>query len=55
MSKLLGEYFPQDLMKQTCRQQKLVIERKIQLFCKQRNLGSFKSKQNENHNTDEYY
>ena len=35
-SKLLGEYFPHDLMKLTCRQQKLVIERKIQLFCIQR-------------------
>ena len=52
-SKLLGEYFPQDLMKLTCRQWKLVIERKFQLFCKQRNLVSIKSKQNENHNTDE--
>ena len=31
--KIAGEYFPQDLMKLTCRQQKLVIERKIQLFC----------------------
>ena len=28
-SKLLGECFPQDLMKMTCRQQKFVTERKI--------------------------
>ena len=48
---MLGEYFPQDLKKLTCRQRKLVTERKTQLFCKKRTYLTLNKQQNEKYNT----